>query len=404
MKGSQKINVVYITDERYADITATSITSLRINRDKTAGYSVYVILVEVKKEVSDKFLKMQETGFDVYIIPYNLSEKKNEYEILGISASPAAIVKFCLADILHFLDKVIYLDGDTLVLRDLQELYNIDLEESQYAAAVSEGQIGEIPQEKYIEQLGDNLECYFNSGVLLLNLDRIRADGLRNKLFDYRKNGKNYFMDQDALNVVFGGNVKFISCKFNYMGAKQNIYAKGELRGEPEINHFITKYERFAEAVIIHLITENNAGKPWKVYEPYLSELFVKYYNLSPFANEQRYNIQEIKKVFGVQYLFPFELIRQKSRIIIWGAGKVGTAYYKQLMHTHYCDVVLWLDENWEKYKAEHVVAPENLRNTDFDFIVIAIKRGSLAQEIRETIMDMGVAEEKIIWRYPVVL
>ena len=148
---NKKINVVYISDERYADITATSITSLRINRDKAVNYHVYVILVDVKKEVSERFYDMQETGFDIFLISYDISEKKGEYEISGVSASPAAIVKFCLADILLFLDKAIYLDGDTLIQSDLWELYNMDFESAQYAAVVSDGVIGGISLEKYIE-------------------------------------------------------------------------------------------------------------------------------------------------------------------------------------------------------------------------------------------------------------
>lgn len=404
MGDNQKINVVYISDNNYEDITATSITSLRENRDRTVNYHIYIILTRTTEERVSKFYELKDNGFDISTIVYQTSDNEKEYEITGISASPAATVKFCLADILYFLDKAIYLDGDTLIQGDLQEVYDTPLADNQYVAAVSEESIGEMPIAKYLELLDSNLEHYFNSGVMVLNLKKIRMDGLKDKLFDYRKHGKNYFMDQDALNVVFDGNVKFISCKFNYISVKDNVFGEEEIKDVEGATHIKTVYECIAEATILHLIAANNAGKPWKVYEPYISDLFVKYYNLSPFADEHRYKLSELKNASEAQYLFPFELIRQGSRVVIWGAGKVGKAYYKQLMHTHYCDTILWVDVNWKKYENENVVAPENLREKDYDFIVVAVKRESMASEIRKILLNMKVDAEKIVWRYPVVL
>ncbi len=57
---------------------------------------------------------------------------------------------------------------------------------------------------------------YFNSGVMLLNLAAMRRDEITKKLFDYREHGINFFMDQDALNVVFRDEVKFLSWKDNF--------------------------------------------------------------------------------------------------------------------------------------------------------------------------------------------
>lgn len=404
MADHQGINVVYITDNNYVDITATSITSLRENRNRAINYHVYIIFTCDTEDRTEKFYELRDDRFDVTTILYQNSEKKEEYKIAGISASPAAIVKFCLAEILYFLDKVIYLDGDTLIQGDLQELYDAPLTDKQYVAAVAEDFISEIPIKKYLELLNSNLKHYFNSGVMVLNLKKIRKDGLKDKLLNYRKHGKNYFMDQDALNIVFDGNVEFISSKFNYISVKDNAFGDEELNDTKGVAHIKTVYERIAEATILHLVAANNAGKPWKIYEPYISDLFVKYYNLSPFADEHRYKLSDIKNALAAQYLFPFELISQGSNIVIWGAGKVGMTYYKQLIHTHYCNIILWVDENWEKYNTLNVTAPENLRGKEYDFIVIAVKRESMALEIQETLLNMGVNAEQIIWRYPVVL
>jgi lipopolysaccharide biosynthesis glycosyltransferase len=104
------------------------------------------------------------------------------------------ISDFYSADI----NKVLYLDCDIIVRKDLSALFNSPLTNYTIAAVQNDGLF-------YQEQLGMPKECmFFNSGVLLVNLSRWRKLGIQQKLINYiNSNFENMHRnDQDALNAV----------------------------------------------------------------------------------------------------------------------------------------------------------------------------------------------------------
>lgn len=107
--------------------------------------------------------------------------------------------------------------------------------------------------------------------------------------------------------------------------------------------------------------------------------------------------------------LFPFEEIKKGSRIVLYGAGDVGQAFYCQLNRKKYCEVVGWLDREWND--RQQLVHPYiGLRDLDklrFDTIIIAVNNTDAAAEIRENLISRGVPDSKIYFsedylvRYP---
>lgn len=98
--------------------------------------------------------------------------------------------------------RVLYLDCDTLVVDDLSALWEIDLEDS-YLGAVDNA--FEPGVERHAADLGlASAAEYFNSGVLLLNLDLMRADGATEAILDCARTRSLVWPDQDALNLVLG--------------------------------------------------------------------------------------------------------------------------------------------------------------------------------------------------------
>ena len=76
------------------------------------------------------------------------------------------------------------------------------------------------------------------------------------------------------------------------------------------------------------------------------------------------------------EYLFPFEKIPQGAKILIYGAGDVGQEYLQQIMMTGYCEVVGFIDRNWDKYAKMIVpIYPVvRIHEVSYDYIVIAMK------------------------------
>lgn len=100
-----------------------------------------------------------------------------------------------------------------------------------------------------------------------------------------------------------------------------------------------------------------------------------------------------------ISYLFPFEMIPQGSNIILYGAGKAGQCYCEQIKKSGYCNVIGWVDRNYEE---KGIQSPEIIENNHmFDYIVIVVVKEKDVRQIRISLLDKGVDESKIIWRNP---
>lgn len=101
-------------------------------------------------------------------------------------------------------------------------------------------------------------------------------------------------------------------------------------------------------------------------------------------------------------YLFPFEKIAYSSHILIYGAGDVGQEYMQQILMTNYAEVIGFIDRSYDKYPKMIVpiYPPDSLKKLEFDYVVLAVKTGNVADDIRKMISSF-VPEEKIIFQEP---
>lgn len=104
------------------------------------------------------------------------------------------------------LDRILYLDPDMLVIGPLRPLYDTDMGENLYAACIHKGLVDLSTPVNKIRLSAYDAEGYFNSGMLLMNLPRIRANVFPQVIFDYvRKNQALLVLpDQDILNALYG--------------------------------------------------------------------------------------------------------------------------------------------------------------------------------------------------------
>lgn len=75
-------------------------------------------------------------------------------------------------------------------------------------------------------------------------------------------------------------------------------------------------------------------------------------------------------------WLFPYDKIAYGANIVIYGAGRMGQEYMKQLAINNYCRIVGVVDRNYHKYGAliHKVSAPDDITKFDFDYVVIALE------------------------------
>lgn len=111
-------------------------------------------------------------------------------------------------------DKIIYLDCDVLVNMDINELWQVELNEK-YLGAIWDQSIMEVAP--IVSAKGLNPELYFNSGVILFALNNIRQNAnWYQEMLNFLRTFPDVTMpDQDVLNAVFGANYLPLDVRFN---------------------------------------------------------------------------------------------------------------------------------------------------------------------------------------------
>lgn len=110
------------------------------------------------------------------------------------------------------------------------------------------------------------------------------------------------------------------------------------------------------------------------------------------------------KPIYAEPYqLDPSAFFPQKKKIILYGAGKVGTDYHKQLADCMNLELCGWVDKNYKKYQEEELdVQPlEHIHEIEYDYILVAVRNQKVFQEIKEELVGIGISKDDIIWGRP---
>lgn len=156
-----------------------------------------------------------------------------------------------LPELLPDLERILYLDADTIVCRALDALWGIDLEGHSVGAVVNP--LYSFMDVGFLEDLAVTPEGYFNSGMLLLDLERWRRENLCKRVLQRAvAQGRQEWPDQNALNAVLRGNWKTLSPEWNVQNSIFDLHL-GRLpfaaedvrraRHDPAVVHFIGPYK-----------------------------------------------------------------------------------------------------------------------------------------------------------------
>lgn len=152
------------------------------------------------------------------------------------------------------IDKILYLDPDLVVLKNLEKLYDIDLGSNYFAAASHVNR----PLRK-INEIRLQMETkgpYINSGVMLMNLNLLRKEQDYSKVFEYIEKNKNilFLPDQDIISAIYSDRIITVDPYIYNMTERM-------LRSPRSIRNNIDEEWVKNNSAIIHYCGRN---KPWK--------------------------------------------------------------------------------------------------------------------------------------------
>lgn len=297
LRQDDVVSIVFICDKGYVIPTATAIASLVKFKDRNTIYDITIIAVNLLDEDIRNFsmIKALNISINIFYIEQNILSDLHYKDVTDHGVSTTALIKFLLPNFMGHCDKILYLDGDVIVKRDLLQLYCEDLEE--YYAGV----IRDIPQVLYERQIfGEKYgREYFNSGVMLLNVKKMRGNGIASLLIETKRNLDSKLMDQDVFNEVFKGKVKQLSIEYNTLYVNL-IRSRGRYRLSDINDYYGTNYRRIEDirgsSNIIHYCSED---KPWKYYDVPMADVWLEHYFRSQYGNKKLVRESSIKRQDG---------------------------------------------------------------------------------------------------------
>ena len=248
------IPVAMAADDNYTYPTLVAVTSLMENSKKDTHYDIYIMTPgEFAEENSQKLLNLQEKYDNRFKI--NLIDMKDRYKDAndrGHITTPA-YYRLSLSSLLPDLNKIIWLDGDTLTFEGLTDMFGLDMNGLYYRGLLDSNIHGTKP-------FGVKNDHYICSGVMLINLEKLRQDNMEEKFKTFIKenNDKLEQHDQTVINVLCYKKIGILPAKYGIFNSSdeasvrwyarrliaKNRYTEGEMISayrKPAILHCVHK-------------------------------------------------------------------------------------------------------------------------------------------------------------------
>ena len=290
---NQKIAVAYGLDNKYTYPTLVSMISVLENSSRYTFYTFYLLVEKniFKQENKDKLMHLEDKYERCKI---NILELTNEnLKYARTNRYPmAAYYRLLLPDLITDFNRVIYLDGDTLVFTDLTEMFNLEMNNN-----IMLGFVDNSFQKA--EEFGIKTYKYVTSGVLLINLKKLRKYNYTAKFFDFIEDNKDKLTqeDQTVINIVLHGKIDLLPPKYGMWNfVKREDLIKHNCYGN--INSNIKAYDEkevfkaWKLPAIIHYVR----AKPWKRKNSFTHrEFHEKWWDYAKKSDE----FNEILKYYG---------------------------------------------------------------------------------------------------------
>ena len=242
------MNVLISSDFNYLDKYVTMLCSLK--RCTKEAIKIFFLNSRVERKDMEAFVKtmaqydmetevvdVKGIGFENYPIAHHLSIE-TYFRILAQFILPESV------------DRIIWLDADIVVLKDISEFYYQDFQGKKYVVCEEK-----VNRTEYGMNLKKKIglpesHVYFNAGVMLMNIELLRRDTDMDYLMgecERLKDSVEWF-DQDILNIIYQNDLKYDDAvKYNYQVAHEKKISKNKLAQ-------------------IHIMHYNSRKKPW-LYE-----------------------------------------------------------------------------------------------------------------------------------------
>ena len=221
---NKEIPIFFTIDNSYAPFLAVALNSAVKNSNKDRCYRAIVLHEGVTDENRKRIESLGTDNFKIDVIPM-----KNNFDALDDRMSNRLRCDYFTLTIYFRLfipamfpqyDKAIYIDSDVVLADDIAKLFDIDLGDN-YIGACNDLSIADVPPlVSYTENaVGVKAHEYINSGVLLMNLKKLREEKFEEHFLKLLNtyHFDSIAPDQDYINAILNGKILYLDKRFDTM-------------------------------------------------------------------------------------------------------------------------------------------------------------------------------------------
>ena len=266
MRISEKMHICYASDDHYFTYIYVGVKTLVEHNKNVVIHYLYQDVPEDHLDLLREIGKMNDVEMDLR--PFVMPEYFKKLPAFGV-ASKTTYAKLIFLSIFPELDRVLYLDPDTIVLDQIDDLYFIDMKDNLIA-----GVIENLPYyQREVVGLGIN-DAYINGGMVLCDLKKWRECNFEEKsIIRLQDTSMNLNYDQGILNELCAHKILVVPPKYNALAEEFTFKTAKRLKARYQFDEFYTQEEvddAINKPVIIHF-THFVYGKPMsrKCTHPY---------------------------------------------------------------------------------------------------------------------------------------
>jgi FkbM family methyltransferase len=249
----EPIHIACQSDSRFAPDCAVMLRSL-LSANAQERFVVHFVYGETLAEPDRERLGNIVTSFGSRWAPVGVDDRlSSQFPFMERYGGVTAWFRLLLPRLLEDVRRVLYLDADTMIVRPVGELWQADLGGSCLAAVTQP--LLRADRERVVRDLGlPHPRCFFNSGVMLLDLERLRETGLMAEVERYARDRlvPMPWADQEPLNAVLWSERVALHPRWNAMNPCFELPPRylpwpaeecAEAVRDPAIVHFIGPYK-----------------------------------------------------------------------------------------------------------------------------------------------------------------
>ena len=159
--------------------------SIMLSQNKDTFINFYIMVSNITREQKNVINKIEKQHKNCKINFLDMGNQFKEFRLPFNIWTTANYYRIRLPEILKEVKKIIYLDTDTLIYKDLTKLYNYDIE-GKYFIGMPENK-----EEDFYIRNNVSFNNFKNTGVILWNLEELRKGNISSKMIEYISKNNN---------------------------------------------------------------------------------------------------------------------------------------------------------------------------------------------------------------------